>query len=57
MSRRPGGDAKVPDNPAVQAMVARQSLKKLLQQGGFKLDEKQLAEINAVLNQIPAEGN
>jgi hypothetical protein len=38
-------------------MVARQSLKKLLQQGGFKLDEKQLAEINAVLNQIPASGD
>ena len=53
MSKRPGGEAKIPDNPAMQAMAARQSLKKVLQQGGFSLDEKQLADLNAMLNQIP----
>ena len=57
MSRLPGaGNAAAQQNPAMQAMVARQPLKKVLQQGGFKLDEKQLGELNAMLNQIPKQG-
>ncbi len=40
-------------SPSVQAMIARQPLKKLLTQGGMKLSEKQLQEIDQVLNQIP----
>lgn len=42
-------------NPAMQAMIARQPLKKLLQQGGFELDEKQLASLNQMLNNIPVK--
>ncbi len=57
MSRLPGaGNAAAQQNPAMQAMVARQPLKKVLQQGGFKLDEKQLGELNAMLNRIPKQG-
>ena len=37
----------------MQAMVARQPLKKVLQQGGFGLDEQQLRELNKMLNKIP----
>ncbi|MDO4622028.1 MAG: glycoside hydrolase family 2 TIM barrel-domain containing protein [Eubacteriales bacterium] len=40
-------------NPAVQAMIARQPLKKLIAQGGIKLSEEELAGINRMLNQIP----
>ncbi len=40
-------------NPAMQAMIARQTLKKVLQQGGFGLDDQQLAELNRMLNRIP----
>lgn len=49
-----GGMGKgVQINPAMQAMIARQPLKKVLQQGGFELDEKQLASLNQMLNNIP----
>ncbi len=42
-------------NPAMQAMVARQTLKKVLQQGGFGLDDSQMAELNRMLNKIPVK--
>ena len=45
---------KMKSNPAVQAMVARQPLKKVLQQGGFNFDEEKLKELNMHLNRIPA---
>ncbi len=54
MKRAPGEKkAGTEQNPAMQAMVARQTLKKVLQQGGFGLDEEQMAEINKMLNRIP----
>ena len=37
----------------MQAMVARQPLKKILSQGGMNLSEDQLKELNAMLNRIP----
>ena len=54
MSRSPkANQAATQQNPAMQAMVARQPLKKVLQQGGFGLDEQQLRELNKMLNKIP----
>ncbi len=47
-------DAAKQVNPAMQAMIARQPLKKVLQQGGFNLDENQIRELNKMLNKIPA---
>lgn len=38
---------------AMQKMVARQPLKKLLQQGGMEVEPEKLQELNAALNQIP----
>ena len=38
---------------AMQKMVARQPLKKLLQQGGMELEPEKLQQLNAALNQIP----
>lgn len=38
---------------AMQQMIARQPLKKLLQQGGFELEPEKMQQINAALNQIP----
>lgn len=38
---------------AMQQMIARQPLKKLLQQGGIELEPEKLQQINAALNQIP----
>ena len=54
MSQVPGSQsATKQQNPAMQAMVARQPLKKVLQQGGFKMSEEQLEALNAKLNMIP----
>ena len=39
-------------SPSVQAMIARQPLKKLLVQGGISLDSKEAIELNAALNRI-----
>ena len=56
MSKAPGANsAATQANPAMQAMVARQPLKKILQQGGFGLTEEQLLQLNAMLNQIPKQ--
>ncbi len=53
-SKAAGGmGAGVQINPAMQAMIARQPLRKIIQQGGFELDEKQLHELNKMLNNIP----
>lgn len=49
-----GREAAMDANPAMQSMIARQPLKKLLEQGGFKLGEEQLAELNSMLNRIPS---
>lgn len=38
---------------AMQKMVARQPLKKLLQQGGMELEPEKLQQLNQALNQIP----
>jgi beta-galactosidase len=38
--------------PAMQAMIARQPLKKILQQGGFNLDEEKLKQLNNMLGKI-----
>ncbi len=38
---------------AMQKIVARQPLRKLLQQGGMELPPEKLQELNAALNQIP----
>ena len=38
---------------AMQKIVARQPLRKLLQQGGMELAPEKLQELNAALNQIP----
>lgn len=54
MSHLPG-NTQQQANPAMQAMVARQPLKKILQQGGFKLSEKELKELNGMLNKIPKQ--
>lgn len=57
MSRRPGANSEAAKqaqaNPAMQAMIARQPLKKILSQGGMNLSEDQLKELNAMLNRIP----
>ncbi len=40
---------------AMQQIIARQPLKKLLQQGGMELEPEKLQQINAALNQIPVK--
>lgn len=45
-----GEGAAIPE--AMQKIVARQPLKKLLQQGGMELEEEKLEELNRALNQI-----
>lgn len=46
-----GEGVEIPE--AMQKMVARQPLKKLLQQGGMELEPEKLQQLNAALNQIP----
>jgi len=48
----PGAGEGVEISPSVQAMIARQPLKKLLVQGGISLDSKEAIELNAALNRI-----
>ncbi len=53
-SQTAGGMGKnVEINPAMQAMIARQPLRKLIAQGGIKMSDEQIAGINAMLNKIP----
>ena len=39
-------------SPSMQAMIARQPLKKILTQGGMDLNSDQVRDFNAALNQI-----
>ncbi|MCR4902753.1 MAG: glycoside hydrolase family 2 protein [Butyrivibrio sp.] len=45
-----GKDVEIPD--AMQAIIARQPLIKLIQQGGMELDQEQINQINSMLQQI-----
>ena len=47
------GQASAQQNPAMLAVVARQPLKRVLQQGILELDDQQLRELNKMLNKIP----
>lgn len=46
-----GEGVEIPE--AMQKMIARQPLKKLLQQGGMELEPEKLQRLNQALNQIP----
>ena len=47
-----GMGANVKISPAMQAMIARQPLKKLLQQGGMDIDSESFKNISEVLSKI-----